>query len=537
MTPRQVDVAFVLEAVEGVGALYAIDPRRRAAAYFDFAIEVKRDGRVVAQAHYALLRVITYEDCARVLWFHTTAPSTIADALSPLHLTASEREEARARVPPPVAQAPFVETRTLGPRSILVVSADDDVLNAVRESKDREPSAARWTVAPEIAGAVRLATEQPFDAILCDARLAFGTNALLARLPSEVATRVLVLAAPSEVANARWRLQGMDRILTKPLEAWVLRERLLGPGAAVLRHAHRALSVTADDRPRRRVPAPEPSAPIRVLLVDAGDDVHEALRSCFREETRTVSHLDPEKAADEALSTPFHVLVCGANAALHRRSFLDAVGREDPAGADGALVVAPARDVPYTMHKLRQMGRTNTVLPIPLDDASLRREILRRHPALAARGALAELSDTYAPSFPRVRFRRPAVLVVDDDPTTKILFAASDPHWRADVALATSVVQAFEHVVSRPVDLLLVSATMRSDGGEPLYRVLWRLDGELKPRSVLIAAAETIQACGPQRRSARVIERPVTRDAIRRAIEAHRTNARSPRSSGGPTGA
>jgi hypothetical protein len=65
-----------------------------------------------------------------------------------------------------------------------------------------------------------------------------------------------------------------------------------------------------------------------------------------------------------------------------------------------------------------------------------------------------------------------------------------------------------------------IRATMRGDGGEPFYRVLWRLKPELKSRCVLVMAAEAVPASAPQSKLPRVLERPVTRDAIGRIVEA-----------------
>ncbi len=233
-----------------------------------------------------------------------------------------------------------------------------------------------------------------------------------------------------------------------------------------------------------------------------------------------MSRSDPEVAAELALTAPFHVLICSAKAALHPRSILDGIGREDPAGADRVLVLAAARDVPYVKHKLAQMGRKNRVLAAPIDDATLGREVFRDHPALAARVAVSEVSGAGHDErkLQRPRFRRLAVLVVDDDQTTQILFAAADRRQDVDVSLATSPMDAFEHVITQPVDLLVISATMRGEGGEPLYRVLWRLKPDLKARCVLVVAPD---AAPPSSRSkpSRIVERPLTREAVATVVE------------------
>ena len=467
MRPRHADVAFVLEGVGGVRALYAIDPGKRAARHFDLAVELAPGGRALAEAHYALVRVMTHEDCARVFVFHTTAPQIIAEAVRPLRLTESEREAARRRVPPVPPRQSIVPARAAAtvPDPVVLVVGDD-------------------------AGVERAVTE--------------------------------VLATPGRsvvVANARWRLQGRERILTKPLEAWVPRERITRVGAVSLLWAPDLARVVAVDAPPRSLTCPPPSAPFTVLLADVDDDVHQVLRRIFREEARHMMRSDPEAAAELALSAPFHVLLCSAKAALHPRSFLDGIGREDPKGADRVLVVAAARDVPYVKHKLERMGRKNTVLAASVDETTLRREVFRDHPTLTARVAVAEIAGAEAPQLGRLRFRRLAALVVDDDPTTEILFAAAGPRDDADVTLATSPMEAFEHVMSRPVDLLIVSATMRGDGGEPFYRVLWRLKPELKSRCVLAMASDAVPASAPQSKPSRIVERPLTRDAIGRVVE------------------
>ena len=82
--------------------------------------------------------------------------------------------------------------------------------------------------------------------------------------------------------------------------------------------------------------------------------------------------------------------------------------------------------------------------------------------------------------------------------------------------LAQSQVEAFEVVVSRPVDALIVSASMRAADDEPFYRVLWRLHPELKSRTVLVTDADL---SGPVSNSSRIVNRPLDRAAITRLSE------------------
>lgn len=518
MTPRQADVAFVLESLEGIRALYGIKRGSPAAANFDFALEHDDlGGRLLAVVHYALLRVLTHDECARVHFFHTTPPRVIAESAEPLFLTDSEREAARQHVPPPSPRPPLVVYSGPPTTTILIVDDDPSTEALVRQLLDGRSS---WETIPNVEAAARRVRHKPFALILCDAERAFGLDGLLAKLPLAVARHVLVMVAPPSYGDALRLLQGSARLLKKPLDTLRLREHMALAGATTL------LPVQARGR-RRRVERPPSSAPFTALLVDLEEEVHDALRSVFPEDARHLLRRDPEDAAEVALSQPLHVVLCSAKAALHPRSFLDAVAREDPSGADLALVVAPSRDVPYVEHKLAQKGRTNRVLALPLDDVALREEIYRAHPSLVARVAASELA-TAKPFFPeRVRFRRLGLLVVDDNPTTEILFAAGAPRDDADIALATTPMKAFEHVTSRAVDGLVISATMRGDGGEPVYRVLWRLKPELKSKTVLVAAAGAIPPSLALPARERIVERPLTREAIARISRtfAHRTGA------------
>ncbi|CAN5921989.1 hypothetical protein BH11MYX4_BH11MYX4_47290 [soil metagenome] len=420
---------------------------------------------------------------------------------------------------PGVTSIPVLE-----PEALILVVDDDPQVRATVAAVAAAP--ARPVMGTNVEVAVAIATDEAPALILCAARFAFGLDGLLAHLPLPIASKVLVLALPSEVIDARWRLQGTERILTTPLEDWLLRNRI--------EHAWTTSQLTVPDRervigsppPNGRLTTPHPSAPFGALVVDLDEEIHEQLRWCFRGEARHVMRRDPEEAAALALSTPFHLVAISANAALHpSRSFLDVVGRV--AGGDRVLVFAPARDVPYVKDKLAERGRKNLVLPIPIDDATLRREIFRAHPAIAARLAVEEVlgaatgdevlgaTTPEAPRFARPRFRRPAVLIVDDDPTTAIFFAASGARDDADVALVATPMAAFEHVVERPVDVLVVSATMRGDSGEPFYRVLWRLKPELKSRCVLVTSAEIASPS-----SRHIATRPLTRDAVGRIVQA-----------------
>lgn len=270
----------------------------------------------------------------------------------------------------------------------------------------------------------------------------------------------------------------------------------------------------------RLMHSPEPSAPFTVLLVDVDDDVQSAMRRIFREESRHLVRTDAKAAAEVALTRPFHFVVCGHRAAAFH-GFLPTIAREDPCGVERVVVLAPARDVEWTRWHLGKQGRSNTILALPIDDALLQREAFRDHPELLERVAMRDLAASSTSSLRPSRFRRMRVLVVDEAIDTQILFASEPSISEADVVLARSAMEAFEEVTSRPVDLLVIGASMRSDGGEPLYRLLWRLEPKTKTRTVLLVAPDAIPSSAPASTRPRLIERPLRVDAIQRVIDAY----------------
>jgi CheY-like chemotaxis protein len=498
LTPRQADVAYVLESVPGFVALFALS----GVEAWDFAVEIE-SARHIAQAHYALVRRLDQAIAARVLYLHSDRKlGPLAARATLLELRAHEREAARRRVSPmpPLAVERIVVERVPSKLARVLVADEDPSTRAVFDEL-----LATCVAVQTVEDAVAAASSQPFDLIVCDTKLAFGRGGLLARLPLEIARRVYLVAEPVGAELARSRLEAAsgpdarDRVVTKPLDAATFGRHLVASGAVKLDVEVKPVATTM----RRNVRTPAAGEPFTVLLTGVDDDVHEALRRVFREDARHIVRPDPADAAELALARPLHAIVCGADAALHpKKSVLRAIAAEDPAGAARAIVVAPARDVPYVKHKLAAMKLANEVLPLPIDDAMLARAIFRDHPELLARAAVAEASRVAAePS------RAGAVLVVDDDRTTEILLAAAEMEG---VTLATNAMQAFEHVTSRPVDLLVASATLRGDGGEPLYRTLWRMKPELKARTVLVAPADAMPASHPRR----VVQRPLTREVL-----------------------
>jgi hypothetical protein len=97
MISRHADVAFVLEGVAGVRGVYALE--RGSPGDLEYAVHLEHGGRHIALAHYALLRVLTHEECKSVLFFEVALPSAFQARASRLELSPTERAAARARVP------------------------------------------------------------------------------------------------------------------------------------------------------------------------------------------------------------------------------------------------------------------------------------------------------------------------------------------------------------------------------------------------------------------------------------------------------
>ena len=609
MTPRHADVAYVLEGIAGVRGVFVVNT-----ATHDFAVAVEQGGGTLAEVHYALLRVLSYEDVQRVHVFHTDAPPFVQGARA-LALTEMDRAAARARVPYLAPRPRIVAYPSQRPHlRVLIVSDDRTLKPLVRDSLDLY---AYVRDAADHVEAARLATQ--FDLILCDASRAFGLHGLLARLSLERADHVMVVAEPHDAEAAERRLLGKERLLVKPVTGDALRQRVLRrpaltmavAGLAIARmppppsEVMRVLAVTddaslevavraalegrwlvyaqhdqvaaavarnfdfdahiilcearyfhelpphlqdgavvivpravtpAEDLPTHvrtlqrpfepvavrtlfEVPAaatadevgprtPSVTEPFTAVLLDVPDEVAEALRRILPIDSRHLSRPD-------ALLSPFHVAFVSAKAALAEESVL-------ARGDERVVVLAPTRDVAWVRHSLARDGHAKArVLALPIDDALLAREVYRDHPQLAARVAIAE-SDPF-PSKP-ARRERMRVLIVDDDITTQMLRAAATPTDNVDITLATTAMQSLEHLVSASVTLLVVSASMRSDGGEPLYRVLWRLTPELKTRTVLITDPDFAPPSSgvSADHSRRIVSRPLTTQVVGKIVELNR---------------
>jgi response regulator RpfG family c-di-GMP phosphodiesterase len=274
--------------------------------------------------------------------------------------------------------------------------------------------------------------------------------------------------------------------------------------------------------PPRKMRTPGPDAPFTVLLLNVDEDAQASLRRIFRERSRHVLRSSIAEAGELALTAPFDLVISGHRSAVFQDGLLDYVARVDREGADRIIVLAPTRDVHYARWQTSKRGRVSPIVALPIDEALLAKEAFTRRPDLRDRSARADIErEAEAEPVIRKMFRRPTVLVVDEQIETEIFFASEPSFASADVIFAKSTMDALVAATSRTVDLLLCASSMRGDGGEPFYRVLWRLAPALKTRTVIITASEALPLSSPPSTRPRILERPLRADAIQRVIDAY----------------
>ncbi len=306
MTPKQADVAFVLEEVEPVLGVYAVDARHGGVPVpFDIAVKLRRGVGHLAQAHHALLRALSHEDCARVLFFESYLPKMIAGRATPLTLDPMERDRAEARVAD--RKKPRLAGRPLLRPTVLIVDNDLDLYGAVLEAF----GAGAHVSEQDAKSAADLALAGGFDVLLCDARLAFGEKGFhtaVARTDKKRADSIILVAKEAEHEGLASHLRGLDTLhscLTKPVEAETL--RLLFEDGIVLQQW-----AVRDDAPLPfGVPEAERPKPKKVLIVDR-DPASDLLASVSTEGFVATVTDDEWEAIDHASADDTDLVLCSA---------------------------------------------------------------------------------------------------------------------------------------------------------------------------------------------------------------------------------
>ncbi len=299
MTPRQADLAFVLAELEGVLEVHALE----GPGELDFAVVVERPLHVVA-AHYAMLRVLSHEECGRVHFAFGQLRGPLRSRARRLELTAAEREEARARVPlssPALEQepAPHRRERKAGPRTgpfgALVVDGDVEVHRAVRDALGE---GAEVQIHRDPEGAVEAFLRIDFDLCLCDVRLGFGGRGFLTRIARELPDRageIVLVAAEGErelLDASLTEISAPNIYLVKPLDPVLLRNVLRG------------VPVVPPIPPSEPVALPRPLR--SVLVIDDGSPIGST------SEVRVVMADEPWGAIDSLASDRFDLVLCSS---------------------------------------------------------------------------------------------------------------------------------------------------------------------------------------------------------------------------------
>jgi DNA-binding response OmpR family regulator len=266
MTPREADVAFVLEGVPGVLEVAAL----QGASTFAFAVRVE-SAHALAQAHYQLLRVLPHQECRSVYAYETELPAALRARATRLALSERERAEARARVP---ATSKALEQERHAPRPVGLASvgfrvllvADDveswrAVLAALGMGTER-------IIEPDVESALALCRGRAFDLIVCCASRAFGrrgfVTALAAENPGATADVVIVARA----GQRELAISSLDTlcvwcsVLTRPVDPDDLRELLRVRASS----DPFPVPILRPRQDRRR--APRPSVAPHVVLFD-----------------------------------------------------------------------------------------------------------------------------------------------------------------------------------------------------------------------------------------------------------------------------
>jgi hypothetical protein len=494
MTPKEEDVAFVLEGVRGVRGVYAVKN-----AHSDFALLV--DGpRVQIEAHYQLVRVLSYEEIGRVRMYEYELPGVLAEGARLLTLDPLCREDVRARVPvqPPKPQL-VLEPPNPGWRTFLIVDWNPAVVQTIYQAVREGGANVNWHTLPSLRDVdSAIAEAHRYDVILCDAEYAFEPHSFLRRVTLETARRTWIMADDDVLEKARERFW-TSRVLRKPLNPNEVHKSIFGLYPFEMRPRTYGLPASLSRSPseiaapiRRKVKPSDLTEAVEVLLVGVPKGTVEATLERMFGNVRYCAEANPERAALFAFENPTNIVLCTPNTS----AVIDWL-REDP---DAAKAVVMVRE------------------DVPFDEVLFRNAIFEKHPELVARGV--------APLVPepvvRPAYRRVAVLVIDDDLSSQILFSAGISSVDADISHCTTSLAAFEHLVTRAVDIVVVSSTMRSDGGEPFYRTLWNMKPELKSRTVLIAAADSVPVSARATKLPRVLERPLSRATLARIVEAFR---------------
>jgi DNA-binding NarL/FixJ family response regulator len=376
MTPRQADVAFVLEEAPGVVEVHALE-RIEGRGDLEFAVKLAHGCRPVALAHVALLRVLSHDDCRSILFYEVDLPGGLRARASRLELSAAEREDSRARVPETSAaleQLPTMRRWSPTPAAkreslrALIVDSDSEVHRAVQTALGQT---AECVVEPDTFTAFWKAKKERFDLVLCDSRLAFGRQGFLGQLleAGVPARHVVIVAYEGErelVVTSIDELRCWNSVLCRPIEPETLRE-ILDTGSIIQRWR---IPVLSPRQPRaagareagtvRRVVIVDDDATTQMIFRSKGDDPLEVLVTTDEWEAVDLVRADEVALVVCSVSmktlggTPFYRLLWNARPDIKRRFVF--IARPDAVPSSAAAGrAAPVIERPLTREAIQEL--------------------------------------------------------------------------------------------------------------------------------------------------------------------------------------
>lgn len=240
MTPREADIAFILEGMAEVRGVYVLPPSPwdpPSADMRDVIVAMDGDSRSIAVLHYALLRAFSRKELGGVSFF-IEVPGVLLRRAVRLELSAAERRAARERVEerrralrpelpatvddPWAAKALYLrQPTTASPLRLLFVSGDQALQHALISGL---PSGWRTPFVRDPEQAAYKALCEPYDLALCEASSAFGEKGffeIVDHYDASGARTIVFLATAHEEVTLRRALveRGLPNIvLVKPFD-------------------------------------------------------------------------------------------------------------------------------------------------------------------------------------------------------------------------------------------------------------------------------------------------------------------------------
>ncbi len=330
-------MAFVLEAVPGVRAVFAVPPRAGERDALELLVHVEPgDTRSIAAIHYALLKILRHEDCARIsIVAETSKPPRGAEEValsSSQRLAAMQRVSARARVlAEERAQVAALEAdmaRTApAPAAkwyrVLLYSNDSRLIEAARAAYP----VGTVQVVDRFWPAIEAAKNGIHEVVLCHADGAFGMWGFLeclSRHRPRLSQDVIIVADESErelVAFNLYEWKRRNRCLWKPVTVESLRLVADAPmGHEVVNVAQGAAAPQQNSAPpateREATPAARAATSkgpkAIVLLVDDEPDT-ESLPALMSTSVHVIRVSNEWDALDKLALSEIDLLVCNAS--------------------------------------------------------------------------------------------------------------------------------------------------------------------------------------------------------------------------------